>query len=121
MASLSAQLKRAAFDGDLSAVRELLDAGADPNATDEHGSGTLLTFHSDVVQYLLSRGADANVQTNETGYCPISVIQLILDAGGDTTVRDVNGDSPLSWASWHLRDRRVIDLLNSDGKGNPLV
>jgi len=25
---------------------------------------------------------------------------------------EVNGDSPLGWASWHLRDRAIIDLLD---------
>ena len=42
---------------------------------------------------------------------------MLLTAGADTTIRDVNGDSPLRWASWHLRDRSIIDLLNVDAKG----
>lgn len=214
MESISLQLKYASFAGDLDAVRQLLDAGADPNATDEHGSGTLLTFHPEVIERLLSRGADPNVQTNEVGspvlagltygdhldcilllleaganpnracdatgetalhgavtnkeldrgtlvkllldygadpnaktkpgvrsysfwrdartrgesplhraaaYCSQEVIEMLLAAGGDTTLRDVNGDSPLGWASWHLRDRAIIDLLNVDARGRKLA
>lgn len=213
MTSTSLQLKHASFAGDLEAVRQLLDAGADPNATDEHGAGTLLTFHPEVVKYLLSRGADPNIP-NETGapvlagltcgdhlecvrllleaganpnracdatgetplhgavtnkdldrtqlvrvlldyganpnaktkpgirsyafwrdartrgetplhraaaYSTAEIIKMLLAAGADTTIRDVNGDSPLGWASWHLRDRTVIDLLNVDANGQELA
>ena len=200
----SLKLKKACFAGDLGEVRRLLDAGVDPNSTDEHGSGTLLTFHPAVIECLLSRGADPNIQTNENGasvlaglayvnqlecvrvllgagadpnrgrdasgetplhhalatnesdrsalvkllldhgadpnartkpgivsfnfwrdartrgetplhraaaFSPAETIELLLAAGADRTIRDVNGDSPLAWASWHLRDRPIIDLL----------
>ncbi|HWY78480.1 MAG TPA: ankyrin repeat domain-containing protein [Verrucomicrobiae bacterium] len=210
MNSAARKLKHAAFAGDLDEVRRLLDSGADPNSTDEHGSGTLLTFHPAIIEYLLSRGADPNVQTNENGssvlaglayvnalecvrvllragadpkrgrevsgetplhhalatrepdrtplvkllldhgadpnaktktgvasynfwrdartrgetplhraaaFSPRETIQLLLAAGADRTLRDVNGDSPLGWASWHLRERPIIDLLNPETNG----
>jgi ankyrin repeat protein len=31
------------------------------------------------------------------------VIQLLLDAGATIDARDVNGDTPLGWASWYGR------------------
>jgi uncharacterized protein len=31
-------------------------------------------------------------------------IQLLLDAGAKVDAKDMNGDSPLTWASWSLRD-----------------
>jgi uncharacterized protein len=204
------KLKEAAFAGDFDEVRRLLDEGTDPNATDEYGSGTLLTFHPAVIEYLLARGANPNAQTNENGasvlaglafvnalecvrallragadpnrgrdesgetplhhalatlehdrtalvkllldhgadpnrrtkpgvpslnfwrdvrtrgetplhraaaFSPRETIELLLAAGADPTLRDVNGDSPLGWASWHLRERTIIDLLNSEGGG----
>lgn len=203
----SLKLKHACSAGDLDEVRRLLDAGADPNSTDEHGSGTLLTFNPTVIAYLLSRGANPNLQTNEKGasvlaglaymnqlecvrillragadanrgrdstgetplhhalaknepdrgslvkllldhgadpnaktkpgmgssnfwrdvrtrgetplhraaaYAPIETIKLLLAAGADRTIRDANGDSPRGWASWHWRDRSIIDLLNPE-------
>lgn len=206
MSSTSLDLKRAAFNGDLDTVRSLVESGADVNATDEHGSGTLLTFHPNVTAYLLSKGADANIQTNEydasvlaglcyvnevecvgillqhgadpnrgraesletplhhalaragdadreelvrllidhgadvnaktapgivsynfwrdartrgetplhraAAYASIEIVELLLKAGADRSIRDANGDSPLSWASWHRRPKEMINLLS---------
>lgn len=38
-------------------------------------------------------------------------IQMLLDAGARVDVKDMNGDSPLTWASWHLRPRPILRLL----------
>lgn len=38
-------------------------------------------------------------------------IQLLLDAGADKTIKDMNGDSALSWASWHDRPGKILALL----------
>ena len=209
MDSVSIELKRAASSGDLDRVRALVEAGADVNASDEHGSGTLLTFHPAVTEYLLAKGADPNRQTNECGdavllgiacynhldcvrlllaagadakvlvkhtgenalhcvvvglgehatpagrheivklliahgvdpnqrtipgvptgifwrdvrtrgetplhraaaYADEDTVKLLLDSGADRTIRDANGDSPQTWASWHWRPKSLIDLL----------
>jgi len=201
----SPELVRASYDGDLVTVRKLVESGADVNSIDEHGMGPLLTFTPSVTEYLLSKGADPNHQTNENGapvlagtaymnnaecvrllleggadpnaaqqttgetplhsclakpdgnrhavvklliehgadpnrrtiagvqtfafwrdvrtrgetplhraaaYAAEETVQLLLDAGADKTIRDANGDSPQSWASWHWRPRPLIDLLN---------
>ena len=205
MAHNSPELVRASRDGDLAIVRELVESGADVNSTDEHGMGPLLTFTPSVIEYLLSKGADPNRQTNENGapvlagiaymnsadcvrllleggadanaakentgetplhsclskpdgdrhavvklliehgadpnrrtipgvktfafwrdvrtrgetplhraaaYAAEETVQFLLDAGADKTIRDANGDSPQSWASWHWRPKPLIDLLN---------
>ena len=207
MDSISLQLKAACFAGDIGEVQQLLDLGADPNSTDEHGSGTLLTFEPAMVEYLVARGADPNIQTNENGasvlaglafanhiecvrvllragadanrgreesgetplhhalsnndsdrvslvkllldhgadpnartkpgirscnfwrdartrgetplhraaaYAPAETIKMLLAAGADRAIRDVNGDSPLGWASWHLADWKIIALLGGE-------
>ena len=38
-------------------------------------------------------------------------IKLLLDAGADRQARDAHGDTPLSWASWHLRPAEILRLL----------
>src|SRR4030095_762053 len=206
----SPELVRASQRGDLAAVRELVESGADVNSVGDHGMGPLLTFTPSIVEYLLSKGADPNRQTNEGGdpvllgiayfnnvecvrlllqagadpnavvkdtgenalhscriglgkevtendrhavvklliehgsdpnrrtipgmgtaafwrdvrtrgetplhraaaYASEETVEFLLKAGADKTIRDANGDSPQSWASWHWRSKRLIDLLD---------
>ena len=192
--------------GDLTKVKKLIEAGADPNSVDANGMGTLLNFHPEVTKYLLEQGADPDIQRNENilpvligvagfntdcvrlmleaganpnitcdhngetalhhaasgadaelvtlllkaganpnaktkpgmttytlwrdarvrGETPLhraaawgspEVIQLLLDASADPTIRDANNDTPLGWASWHQRDKTIVDLLAYEGSG----
>lgn len=41
-------------------------------------------------------------------------IQLLLNAGARVDAKDMNGDSPLTWASWHLRPDAVLRRLCYD-------
>jgi ankyrin repeat protein len=38
-------------------------------------------------------------------------IQMLLDARADKQAKDMNGDSPLSWASWYLRPDPILRML----------
>jgi hypothetical protein len=38
-----------------------------------------------------------------------------LDAGAEVSMKDANGDTPISWGSWHLRDSDVLQLLIYEG------
>ena len=86
-----------------------------------------------VVEVLLNHEADPNVHTKESmetgafmrdvrtkGETPLhraaafgteKVIDLLLEAGAKKDATDMNGDSPLSWASWHLRPGSVLAKL----------
>jgi ankyrin repeat protein len=86
-----------------------------------------------VVKVLLAHGANPNVATKksvETGafmrdvrtkgetplhraaaFADEECIQLLLDAGAARDAKDMNGDSPLSWASWYLRPTPILRLL----------
>ena len=87
-----------------------------------------------IVELLLAYGADPNAKTKpkkETGAfmrdaytkgeTPLhraaafgneDTIQLLLNAGAEKDSRDINGDSPLSWASWHQRPAKILQLLS---------
>ena len=64
------RLNEAASEGDVAAVTQLLDRGADPNGLSENEFTPLnlaaLMGHHEVVRLLLSRGADPNAR-NEDG------------------------------------------------------
>lgn len=94
-------------------------------------------LYDHVVAVLLAHGADPNHATRpnvETGafmrdartraetplhraaaFGSERSIQRLLDAGARRDARDMHGDSPLGWASWHLRPAPILRLLAFDG------
>ena len=87
-----------------------------------------------VVKLLVENGANINAKTNpgvETGafmrdvrtkgetplhraaaYADENIISYLIENGADKQAKDINGDSPLSWASEHLRTGRILALLS---------
>lgn len=86
-----------------------------------------------LVRVLVENGADVNARTipdRETGafmrdvrtkgetplhraaaYGSAEIIRYLLERGADPEARDARGDSPLTWASEHLRPGDVLALL----------
>jgi uncharacterized protein len=86
-----------------------------------------------VIRVLLAHGANPNCRTKpsvETGafmrdvrtraetplhraaaFGTEQAIQMLLDAGAVLDAKDVNGDSPLTWASWHGRSGAILKKL----------
>jgi uncharacterized protein len=85
-------------------VKLLLDAGADPNAHTIPGRETG-AFMRDV------RTRGETPLHRAAAFGDETMIQLLLDKGADRRLRDANGDTPLSWASWHLRPGSILALL----------
>lgn len=85
-------------------ARLLLDAGADPNARTIPGKETG-AFMRDV------RTRGETPLHRAAAYADVSTISLLLEHGADKTLMDACGDTPLSWASWHLRPGAVLALL----------
>jgi ankyrin repeat protein len=92
---------RPAFD---LVVRVLLSAGADPNRATKPDveTGAFMRDCRTRGETALHRAAAfANEET----------IQLLLDAGARVDAKDMNGDSPLGWASWHTRPDAILRKL----------
>jgi len=89
-------------------VKVLLDAGADPNlaTTPSTESGAFMRDVRNRAETALHRAA---------AFATEDTIQLLIDGGAKTDVKDMNGDSPLTWASWHLRPDSVLRKLLYDG------
>jgi len=86
-----------------------------------------------VVKLLVEKGANVNAQTIpgiETGafmrdvrtkgetplhraaaYADAQTIKFLIENGANKESKDANGDSPLTWASEHLRSGKILRLL----------
>ena|SRR5687768_4243546 len=89
-------------------VKVLIAAGTDVNQKTLAGKSTLC-FMRDA--YL--KGESPLHRAAAYGNVPI--IKMLLDAGADPSMKDANGDTPISWGSWHLRDADVLRLLIYEG------
>ena len=86
-------------------VRLLIEHGADPNRRTIPGALSL-AFWRDV------RTRGETPLHRAAAYASEDIVKLLLESGADKTIRDANGDSPQTWASWHWRPRSLIDLLD---------
>jgi ankyrin repeat protein len=89
--------------------------------------------HNLVLKVLLAHGAEVNCATKKDaetggfmrdcrtkGETPLhraaafgdeEAIQMLLDAGAVIDAKDMNGETPLSWASWYLRPAPILRKL----------
>lgn len=134
-------LNGAAFHGHWQLTEFLIENGADVNhplpdtgETPLHAALCKPDPRFDaVIEVLLAAGADTNAATRpnvETGsfmrdcrtkgetplhraaaFGSEKAIELLLAKGATINVPDANGDTPLSWASWHLRPRAILRKL----------
>ncbi|WP_447726937.1 ankyrin repeat domain-containing protein [Sphingomonas koreensis] len=85
-------------------VAVLLAAGADPNRKTVAGTETGC-FMRDV------RNRGEGALHRAAAYAAQRTIERLIAAGAVLDQRDAQGDSPLSWASWALRDTAILCLL----------
>lgn len=88
-------------------VKLLVDKGADVNAKTIAGFETG-AFMRDV------RTKGETPLHRAAAYADEKTISYLLEHGADKTIKDVNGNSPLSWASEHLRPGAILSLLAYD-------
>ncbi len=86
-------------------VSVLLRAGAEPNVTMEPGVETG-AFMRD------SRTRGETPLHRAAAFGSLASIVELIEAGAHREIRDVNGDTPLTWASWYRRDTPVLRALS---------
>lgn len=85
-------------------VRLLVAHGANVNAQSIRGRETA-AFMRDV------RTKGETPLHRAAAYCDEAIIEFLLESGADREARDAHGNSPLSWASEHLRPGSILSLL----------
>jgi len=105
--SLHNALTKAGRPHYLFVLRALLENGADVNARTTPGAESD-AFMRDV------RTVGETPLHRAAAYGDEAMIQLLLDHGADKATRDANGESPISWASRHLRPGSILALLAFD-------
>ncbi len=82
----------------------LLAAGANPNVATQpdKATGAFMRDCRTASETPLHRAAAFGTEPS---------IEMLLEAGADATAKDQYGNSPLSWASWHLRPASILRLL----------
>ncbi len=88
----------------LEAIKLLFEYDVDVNAQTAVGfeTGNFMRDVCVVGETALHRAA---------AYQPYETIEYLLSKGADQTIKDARGESPLSWASRHWRDRATLKLL----------
>ena len=75
-------LFKAATEGNIKGIKQLIADGADVNAKDRNGSTTLhaaaLTGHKEIVELLIANGADVNAK-NDRGDTPLDAAIKLLE------------------------------------------
>ena len=85
-------------------VKLLLEKGANPNAATIPGIETG-AFMRDI------RTCGETPLHRAAAYANAETIEMLLNNGADKSIKDANGDTPLTWASRHLRPGKVLQLL----------
>lgn len=102
--ALHAALSKANRPGRLHCVRLLLGAGADPDARTLPGAATGMFMRD-------ARTCGESPLHRAAAFADVDCLTALLEAGATRELRDAHGDTPLSWASWHLRPPAVLRLL----------
>ena len=120
----------AAFNGHRQVVSFLLTQGAEVDSKDASGRTGLMYAASgpfvETVEVLLDAGAEVNTQGSLEGFTAlmtaaaegqIEVVRLLLERGADPTLKDVDGDTALSFARQAGHTAVVEILTKSAAKG----
>ena len=128
------ELIRAAKNGDIRRVHELLDSGVDPNiqnyAKDTALINASLAGRTDIVRLLLDHGADPNIINNFRATALIyaayndftEIAELLLQHGADPNIIDDDGDTALMIAESEGHDdiaRLIRDHIDIDTYDEP--
>ena len=132
--SAGTPLSKAAQNGDFDRVKELVNGGEQVNERDKWGWTPIMWSvyykYFPITEFLLSKGADPNLQTEKSsgsiavGATPLLIAayygmddqaDLLVSKGAKPEIADANGKTPLAFAT-EFSFTGVIEALNKAGK-----
>lgn len=111
----------AAKEGDIDAVEEFLEKGADINMQNKDGSTALMWAANEgfeeIVKLLLQKGAAVNIQDNAGNTALMvaaskgfkEILKLLLQKGADVNMQNIYKDTPYSFARRNEEIKKMID------------
>lgn len=115
---------------DAGRIGQYLAEGGDPNRLDPRGESLLHVATGArggeaVARALLIGGADPDVKNaqgrtplhNAAGWCDLDTVRILIEAGADTSMADIDGQTPVDAVCAEPLDRRheTIALLSGAG------
>ena len=117
----------AAFQGNIDAIRQHINASSELNKKDAYGSSPLIvavTFgKTEIARALIEAGADLEITNNEGAtplhiaavFCHTEIVKALLDKGADKTLRNKAGRTALETVMGPFED--VKGIYDRIGKG----
>ena len=119
----NAEIHKAAYNGDIKKVRELLQKGVKPDERDSFGGTALhaamFQQNMEIVKLLLQNGFNLDAQGTQNGYTPLhdavwannlGAVKLLLGEGAKTNLRGKDGLTPLGKAKNEGKTEIVRDM-----------
>ncbi|MBI3397863.1 MAG: ankyrin repeat domain-containing protein [Deltaproteobacteria bacterium] len=118
LASCATPLMNAAGSGDINAVKELVNKGADVNEKYNALIAAALNGHTEIVKLFIDKGADVNAKSNAliaaARYGHTEIVKLLIDKGADVNVKSWN-DVPVVWVAAYFGHTEIVKLLIDKG------
>ena len=123
----SAEIHKAAYNGDINKVRELLKKGVNPDERDSFGGTALhaamFQKNMEIVKLLLENQFDVNAVGPQNGYTPlhdavwaenVEAVKLLLDKGAKTNIKGKDSLTPYGKAKKEGK-KEIVKLFESRG------
>jgi ankyrin repeat protein len=123
----NAEIHKAAYNGDINKVRELLQKGVKPDERDSFGGTALhaamFQKNMQIVKLLLQNGFNINAQGTQNAYTPLhdavwannlEAAKLLLDEGAKTNLKGKDGLTPFGKAK-HEGKTEIAKYFESRG------
>ena len=123
----SAEIHKAAYNGDINKVHELLKKGVNPDERDSFGGTALhaamFQKNMEIVKLLLENQFDVNAVGPQNGYTPlhdavwaenVEAVKLLLDKGAKTNIKGKDSLTPYGKAKKEGK-KEIVKLFESRG------